>query len=285
MSGQPPSCKGCPLYGKAGGWVLGSGNPFTAKLALIFESPWRTEIFWEVEKDELVRRQWTYPMVPEKFLRIGEPVAGSSGFELFGWALTPFGISRKDVYVDNSIRCAVDLKTPAYPKGDERKSAEAYCSTLWDRGIEQFISAGEMVCKKCSGIMRYEPSSLPMWWEAFQSNNLPGNRWELHARKTVSDVVLLSIVCHTQSSGKSPEEGKTLPILQKEFPSAKGEAPVERRKDVESDMGLSTEVLFSPLFRSFNSSNKQEMESMGKGTKGPSQGTLHPIFGGIQTDS
>src|SRR5438874_20354 len=41
---QPNSCSGCPLYGKAKGFVLGCGDPTKAKYAIILEAPGRDEI-------------------------------------------------------------------------------------------------------------------------------------------------------------------------------------------------------------------------------------------------
>ena len=83
MSGQPEKCfsLGCPLAGKGTGFVLGSGDPSTAKVALMLEAPGRDEVPWEVvEPEEIERRQKAYPeLVGSRFITRGMPVVGRSG--------------------------------------------------------------------------------------------------------------------------------------------------------------------------------------------------------------
>jgi uracil-DNA glycosylase len=53
---------------------------------------------------------------------------GKAGFELWGWALPPVGLARKDIFIDNTLRCLPPRNgDSAYPKGAERKRAEAHC--------------------------------------------------------------------------------------------------------------------------------------------------------------
>jgi len=60
MPGQPPTCAGCPLYGVGAGFVLGSGNPKTAKVGLLLEAPGREELLWRVDEEELSLRVRAY---------------------------------------------------------------------------------------------------------------------------------------------------------------------------------------------------------------------------------
>jgi uracil-DNA glycosylase len=141
---KPDLCKGCPLEHKGARFVLGSGEPITAKIAILLEAPGSTEIEFALEpgndfftqeecEKELAIRRRDYPNLPERFIRTGVPVVGKAGFTLFGWSLAPVGLKRKDIFFDNTLRCLPPRKGDSnYPTGPERKRAEAHCR-VYDR--------------------------------------------------------------------------------------------------------------------------------------------------------
>jgi len=138
---QPDKCReaGCPLYGTSHGFVADEGDHRTAKLTLVTDVPFRSEVTAFVEPDELARRRAAYPDVPVSILSRGRPIAEGAG-ELFGQALRPLGLTQRDVYVMSVIRCCGDMTDPkkAYPTGDVRKKAEATCR-MWDRHVQPDI--------------------------------------------------------------------------------------------------------------------------------------------------
>lgn len=144
MRDKPSYCYecGCPLAEKGKGFVLGTGDPKTAKIALMLEAPGKDEIKFEFKpsdkrKDyatqvacdkELRLRKRDYPDLDGKLVQIGAPVVGKSGAELFQWALAGVGLTRDDLFIDNTLRCLPPKeKTGSYPKGWERDKAEACC--------------------------------------------------------------------------------------------------------------------------------------------------------------
>jgi uracil-DNA glycosylase len=132
------------------GFVLGSGDPATAKLAICLEAPGNEELGFTIlppvgfsprrflnttedGKRELELRRRDYPQLEEKWLRTGAPVVGMSGHQLFDWILK--STRREDVFIDNVLRCLPPKRANSdehYPKGDERKQSEA-CCRQWDR--------------------------------------------------------------------------------------------------------------------------------------------------------
>lgn len=144
MADQPQSCAdaGCPLFGVARGFCLGSGDPARAKYAAILEAPGKDEIsfsltpaaraFFPTQEEcdrELAIRRRDYPELEEKHIRFGAPVVGATGLALNFWIWQKVGIRREETFVDNTIRCLVPKgkNGSPYPTGDTRKAAEKAC--------------------------------------------------------------------------------------------------------------------------------------------------------------
>ena len=101
-----------------------------------------------------------------EFLRKGMPVVGKSGGILFGWGLAPVQLTRRDLFIDNVLRCLPPkVKENQYPTGDERKAAEAHCRQYdrWD----QFQPTVALVNIHPAAIAR-EPSPLPLMIKTFE---------------------------------------------------------------------------------------------------------------------
>jgi hypothetical protein len=169
MSGQPAKCGelGCPLYGKGTGFVLGSGDPSTAKVALMLEAPGKDEVPWEVtESEEIERRQQAYPELSGKFIGRGMPVVGRSGGILWSWGMAAVQLTRKDVFVDNVLRCLPPKEgKDNYPKGKVRVKAEA-CCRYWDRW-EKYKPTVSLVQIHPAAVAR-EPTPLPLMIKTFE---------------------------------------------------------------------------------------------------------------------
>jgi hypothetical protein len=169
---KPQYCydSGCPLAMKGAGFCLGAGDPETAKIALMLEAPGHNEIEFDLEPGndfftqeecdkELAIRKRDYPTLAEKFLRRGIPVVGKAGFELWGWCLPPVGLKRRDLFIDNTLRCLPPRSGDSnYPKGAVRKRAEACCRHYdrWDK----FKPDVSIVSLHPAGVVR-EPT--PLW--------------------------------------------------------------------------------------------------------------------------
>lgn len=106
------SCNGFQSKGK--GFVLGVGNPLTAKLAIILEAPGKEEVSFSLEgkgaegiipSDEIERRRRDYPTLEGRFIKMGAPVVGRSGSLLNQWVLPKVNLERSDIFIDNTIRC------------------------------------------------------------------------------------------------------------------------------------------------------------------------------------
>jgi hypothetical protein len=166
MSSQPPSCSGCPLYGKGTGFVLGSGDPRTAKIGIALEAPGREEILYEADSAEVARRTLRYPELGDRYLRRGVPVVGKSGGILFGWGLSAVQVTRQDLFIDNTLRCLPPkVKDSQYPTGNDRKKAEAWCRQYdrWD----EFNPSVSLINIHPAAIAR-EPTPLPLMIKAFE---------------------------------------------------------------------------------------------------------------------
>jgi hypothetical protein len=166
MSGQPPTCAGCPLYGKGTGFVLGSGDPKTAKVGLLLEAPGKDELHWKVDPAEISRRKLRYPDMDPQFLTRGMPVVGKAGGILFSWMLAPVQLTRNDLFIDNSLRCLPPkVKGAQYPTGNEKKKAEAWCRQYdrWD----EFGPTVNLVQIHPAALAR-EPSPLPLAIRTFE---------------------------------------------------------------------------------------------------------------------
>lgn len=182
MAEKPSYCyeSGCPMAAKARGFVLGVGDPSTAKIALNLEAPGRDEIdftiaphadrsFLTTEKEcnaELARRRKAYPELAEKFIQYGVPVVGKSGAQLNQWVLPAVGLKREELFIDNTLRCLPPKgKVASYPTGEDRKHAEK-CCRHWDRW-EEFNPSVQLVTLHPAGIMR-EVTPLPLQLKDFE---------------------------------------------------------------------------------------------------------------------
>lgn len=178
---QPPTCSGCPLYGVGKGFVLGSGNPKTAKYAIILEAPGSQEVqfqlrpaagrqFYSSSADcerEISIRKRDYPEMDSRYIKTGVPVVGPSGNVLFNWILWKAGLHRDDAFIDNTIRClAPKSKTgAAYPTGETKKAAELHCRQ-YDR-IGEFKPNTALVSLHPAGLLR-EITPLPLAIKDFE---------------------------------------------------------------------------------------------------------------------
>src|SRR5512146_2064940 len=131
---KPPYCyeSGCPLATKGKGFALGTGDPATAKIALILEAlggdevqfviaPLEERRFFRTKAEcdaEIARRRAAFPELEERFLRRGAPVVGKSGAALNQWILPAAGLRREELFIDNTLRCLPPKKkNAAYPTG------------------------------------------------------------------------------------------------------------------------------------------------------------------------
>lgn len=104
--GQPDTCKGCPLYGVGKGFVLEPAPVWSnTKMAIIGEAPGTNEVLQ------------------------GKPFVGKAGWWLLRNILNPAGLSRKEVYLDNTLRCLPpkNKQGEAYPVGTDKLQAEMHC--------------------------------------------------------------------------------------------------------------------------------------------------------------
>ena len=111
--GQPVTCKGCPLYGVGKGFVLEPAPVWSSiKMAIIGEAPGTNEVLQ------------------------GKPFVGKAGWWLLRNILNPAGLSRKEVYLDNTLRCLPpkNKQGEAYPVGTDKLQAEMHCRQ-YDRQI------------------------------------------------------------------------------------------------------------------------------------------------------
>ncbi len=112
-TGQPVTCKGCPLYGVGKGFVLEPAPVWSQiKMAIIGEAPGTNEVLQ------------------------GKPFVGKAGWWLLKNILNPAGLSRKEVYLDNTLRCLPpkNKQGEAYPVGTDKLQAEMHCRQ-YDRQI------------------------------------------------------------------------------------------------------------------------------------------------------
>src|SRR4029077_13939360 len=135
----PALCQPCPQAQFSKGFALASGNLATAKMAILLESPGPEEPSFLV-KDlvdgtaEMDRRWERYPLLEDRFVRMGAPVVGRGGAVLWDWLMEPMGLHRIDVAIFNTLNCYPgkdDKGGFAYPKGNTRKKAEAMCADIW----------------------------------------------------------------------------------------------------------------------------------------------------------
>jgi len=162
------------LAGKSKGFALGSGDPKKAKMAILLETPASLEVSYLAKElwdgpDEISRRMARFPELGDgRFVRIGAPVVGPSGFELFGWALKGLGLQRSDLFIENVLHCWPPKgKTDShYPTGVERKKAEGCCLTMWNR-LDEFAPTAAVVNFHPAALLR-EITPLPLQIRAFE---------------------------------------------------------------------------------------------------------------------
>jgi len=139
VKSKPAACEGCSLYHTGVGYVLGHG-PKTAKLALVGEAPGADEA------------------------EAGLPFVGGAG-HILDALLKQAGIPRKEVFIDNVLRC----RPPGnkYPTGKTRTAAESQCRQYdaIGRSVHPVVVVplGDKALKlytKHSGITRWRGSIL-----------------------------------------------------------------------------------------------------------------------------
>ena len=116
-TGQPATCKGCPLYGVGKGFVLEPAPVWSKiKMAIIGEAPGINEVLQ------------------------GIPFVGKAGWWLLRNILNPAGLSREEVYLDNTLRCLPpkNKQGEAYPVGTDKLQAEMHCRQ-YDRQIPSSV--------------------------------------------------------------------------------------------------------------------------------------------------
>ena len=105
---KPSTCLGCPLQDKGQGFCPDRHSP-SPKILLVGEAPGKSEI--------------------EK----GEPFVGKSGYVLENWLLRAvplLQIAKEKGHISymNTLRCLPpEVQGRAYPKGEEKRLAEAHC--------------------------------------------------------------------------------------------------------------------------------------------------------------
>ena len=159
---------------KSKGFVLGSGDPKTAQVALVLEAPGADEVqfvleavperkFFRSEQEvqgEIERRKQRYVDVPLASLYRGAPVVGKTGSMLNQWLLPNAGLKREQLFLDNTLRCLPPKsKQGAYPKGKERQAAER-CCRHFDR-LEEFKPEVVVATMHPATLMR-EITPLPL---------------------------------------------------------------------------------------------------------------------------
>lgn len=178
---QPDSCKNCPLYGVARGFVLGCGDPEKAKYAVVLEAPGQQEVQFTLTpnahrsflstkeecEQEIGIRQKAYESLSNGFLRTGVPAVGPTGLALQHWIWGKVGIRREDVFIDNTIRCLPPKGKSGqpYPTGETRKAAEQHCRQ-YDR-IASFKPDTTVFSLHPAGILR-EITPLPLAIKDFE---------------------------------------------------------------------------------------------------------------------
>ncbi len=178
---QPKTCEGCALYGVAKGFVLGCGDPKTAKYAIILEAPGADETKFEIKPnpnraflqspaecaDELRIRDRDYPTLDSRWRRIGLPVVGQTGLALQYWIWPKVGIRREECYIDNTIRCLPPRSKSGvqYPTGETKKAAEHHCRQ-YDR-IDRFAPDTIVFSLHPAGLLR-EITPLPLAIKDFE---------------------------------------------------------------------------------------------------------------------
>lgn len=168
------TCKCNAFKSKGRGFVLGSGDPNSAKYMFVFEAPGRDEVgfrltpvegrsFFSTQtqvNEELARRKVSYPLIDVKYLKSGAPIVGATGVELEMWGFPKAGIQRDELFIDNTLRCLPPKGAKgAYPTGEEKKKAEL-CCRQYDR-FHQFKPDVALVQLHPAGILR-EITPLPL---------------------------------------------------------------------------------------------------------------------------
>lgn len=175
------ACKCVEFRSIGRGFVLGCGDPRTAKYMAVLEAPGKDEIQFEVQKNafrsflatqeevdrELSIRRRDYPGVPEQFLKRGVPVVGQTGAALQSWIWPKAGMNRDQYFIDNTLRCLPFTKggKPKYPTAQVKKGAERACR-MWDR-VDKFRPDALVFTLHPAGVLR-EVTPLPLVIKDFE---------------------------------------------------------------------------------------------------------------------
>jgi uracil-DNA glycosylase len=142
---KPSYCyeSGCPLANSGARFCLGSGDPTTEKMAIMLEAPGSNEIDFVLRPENFVREEFAtqaecdrelairkrdYPGLAMHYLMRGVALVGKSASEMRQWVFPVIGVKRSEVFIDNTLRCLPPkMGDSNYPKGWERKRAEACC--------------------------------------------------------------------------------------------------------------------------------------------------------------
>lgn len=109
MLNKPEGCKECPLYEKGKGFCPDRKAKKVAKYLFIGEAPGKNEVAQ------------------------GKPFVGKAGFVLENWMMRAvpeiqLANERGEIMYANTLRCLPpEVQGRPYPKGEERKLAEAHC--------------------------------------------------------------------------------------------------------------------------------------------------------------
>lgn len=133
MIPKPKTCEGCPLFHKGRGFVPDEVVPHP-EYAFIGEAPGTTEV------DE------------------GRPFRGKAGYVLKHWLLwtvAPLRLAyeQQKITIGNVLRCLPpEIQGRAYPRGEERKQAEACCTQYLNLGTAHTVVLfGEMAQRRFFG--------------------------------------------------------------------------------------------------------------------------------------
>jgi len=143
---RPNSCSSCSLCETGRGFALDVGDPSTARIAIMLETPAAEEVNFSVipppahlgtrqvlgtvreAQEEALRRSAAFPDIPGPLRSRGVPVVGRTGAVL-NRLLKQAGIVREHCFIGNSIRCfpPKSAKGDNYPTGNEKNIAQAAC--------------------------------------------------------------------------------------------------------------------------------------------------------------
>jgi uracil-DNA glycosylase len=189
---HPAGCSGCSLNELGRGFVLGCNDPTKARYMCVLEAPGKEELSFGLNPNpkrsflstqaecnqELATRKRDYPELTNGHIRYGVPVVGATGLALIYWIWKKVGISRDEVFLDNTLRCLPPKAKSgaAYPTGEAKKIAEQHCRQ-YDR-IYLFKPDTVVLTIHPASILR-EATPLPLCikdWEKVRDFTIQGRR-------------------------------------------------------------------------------------------------------------